>query len=64
MKTQQHLSNFQKEQYTVYLETQLEKFSAFMLAQKKDNERGRHLEDLIEGMNKTIYSLTERIKML
>ena len=31
------LSNFQKEQYTSYLETQLEKFSAFMLSQKKEN---------------------------
>lgn len=29
------LSTFQKEQYTQYLETQLEKFSAFMLSQKK-----------------------------
>ena len=33
------LSSFQKEQYTQYLETQLEKFSAFMLSQKKENER-------------------------
>jgi hypothetical protein len=35
MKTQ--LSNFQKEQYTQYLEQQLEKLSAFMVLQKKEN---------------------------
>ena len=29
------LSQFQKEQYASYLETQLERFSAFMLLQKK-----------------------------
>ena len=35
MKQTQYLSNFQKEQYTHYLECQLEKFSTFMLSQKK-----------------------------
>jgi len=29
------LSQFQQQQYTQYLESQLEKFSAFMLSQKK-----------------------------
>lgn len=59
-----HLSDFQKEQYTIYLETQLEKFSAFMLAQKKDNQRCMHLEDLIETMGRNITQLTERIQLL
>jgi hypothetical protein len=42
-----HLSNYQKEQYTNYLETQLEKFSAFMLSQRKENDRYKNLESII-----------------
>lgn len=35
-----------------------------MLTHKKDNERTKHLEDLIEVMTNTVHNLTERIKML
>lgn len=43
MKGTQYLSQFQKDQYASYLETQLEKFSTFMLTQRKENEKYRHL---------------------
>lgn len=47
MKASTHISNFQKDQYTVYLETQLEKFSAFMLSQRKENEKNQLLDRMM-----------------
>lgn len=59
-----YLSQYQKEQYTAYLETQLEKFSAFMLAQRKDNEHQRMLEDAVAHQQATINELTSRVDLL
>lgn len=64
MKGTVHLSNFQKQQYTHYLESQLEKFSAFMLSQKKDNERNKSLQAVIDRLEDNIRQLNDRIKML
>jgi DNA-binding ferritin-like protein len=35
-----------------------------MLTQRKDNERGRFLEEAIEGLNKSISSIAEKVKTL
>lgn len=58
------LSQFQKEQYTAYLETQLEKFSAFMLGQKKENERYKLLEELISHHTGLLEQVQAKVKML
>ena len=58
------LSTFQKEQYTQYLETQLEKFSAFMLSQRKENEKYNTLETVIGQQSEEILRLSEKIRLL
>ena len=58
------LSNFQKEQYTQYLETQLENLSAFMLSQKKENEKFKLWESTIAKQNEKIHELEAKINLL
>jgi hypothetical protein len=64
MKNNQYLSQFQKEQYTTYLEGQLEKFSAFMLAQRKENEKYKSIEDILSQHQKSIGQMKDQIELL
>ena len=58
------MSSFQKEQYIEYLEGQLERFSAFMVSQRKENDRFRAIEELLEYQSNLIHGLTNKVELL
>jgi septal ring factor EnvC (AmiA/AmiB activator) len=64
MKAPQHLSQFQKDQYASYLESQLEKSGTFMLTQRKENEKYRHLEDMITQQHHSISNIKQQIELI
>jgi DNA repair ATPase RecN len=64
MKGAQYLSQFQKEQYANYLESQLEKFSAFMLAQRRENERWKQLEDRLAHHDTSLLQLKGQLQLV
>lgn len=64
MKGSQYLSQFQKDQYTAYLESQLEKFSSFMLAQRKENDKYRNLEEIITQHNNSLAQIKGQIELI
>ena len=55
------MSAFQREQYVEYLEGQLERFSSFMVGQRKENERFKTIEELLEYQSTLIHSLNNKV---
>lgn len=64
MKGSQCLSQFQKDQYAAYLESQLEKFSSFMLAQRKENDKYQQLEQIIAQHHNSLTQMKGQIELI
>jgi hypothetical protein len=58
------LTEQSQEQYTQYLEDQLEKLSSFMLYQKKENQKYNQLTQLMQDQNDKIKFLNDKVLLL